>query len=42
MKQMPTSFLLALCLLLPAPLFAGESPPLMLANVFLTDVRLAD
>ncbi len=43
MKQMLTSFLLALFLLqLPIPLFAGTQPPLMLANVYRDDIPLAD
>lgn len=42
MKQTPISFLLALCLLLPAPLFAGEPPPLILANLYRDDIPLAE
>lgn len=42
MKQMLTSFLLALLLLpLSTPLFASEPPPLMLANIYRDEIPLA-
>lgn len=42
MNRYIVSVLLALSLLLPTATLAGEPPPLMLANVFHADVRLAD
>ena len=42
MNRHLVSFLLALLLQLPTPLFAGEPPPLMLANVYRSEIPLVE
>jgi DNA ligase-1 len=42
MNKHLVSFLLALLIQLPTPLFAGEPPPLMLANVYRNEIPLAE
>jgi len=42
MNRHLVAFLLALLIQLPAPLFAGEPPPLMLANVYRNEIPLTE